>query len=70
VSLSDEEIMAAVAEVYEGSPWGGWNPDQITAFITFARLIQQKQREIDAALCEKSDRYRGDYFASIIREQK
>jgi hypothetical protein len=53
VSLSDEEILFMVNEVYDGPPWGGWTPDQITAFTIFARLIQQKQREADAALCDR-----------------
>lgn len=36
----------------------------------FARAIyqlgRQHQRDSDAALCKKSDRYRGDYFAEKI----
>ena len=37
-------------------------------FIHFARAIAAEQREEDAKVCEKSDRYRGEYFASVIRK--
>jgi hypothetical protein len=33
----------------------------------FAELIAAAEREECAKLCEKADRYRGDYFAAQIR---
>ena len=32
-------------------------------------LAIKEEREACAVLCEKSDRYRGDYFAAKIRER-
>ncbi len=64
MSLSDEEILFMVNEVYDGPPWGGWTPDQITAFTIFARLITAKQREIDAVIAEKSE-----WISAAIRSQ-
>lgn len=33
----------------------------------FAELVAAAEREACAKLCQESDRYRGDYFASIIK---
>ena len=35
----------------------------------FAELVAAKEREACAQLCEQSDRYRGSYFAQIIRKR-
>jgi len=33
----------------------------------FYELGRKQQRESNATICEKSDRYRGEYFAELIR---
>jgi len=33
----------------------------------FANIVAAAEREACAKLCKESDRYRGDYFASIIK---
>ena len=38
-------------------------------FIEFANLVAAAEREACAKLCQESDRYRGDYFASIIKRK-
>lgn len=35
----------------------------------FANLVAAAEREACAKLCQESDRYRGDYFASIIKRK-
>ena len=41
---------------------------ELQAFFLFGIEIGRKmQRESDASICKKSDRYRGDYFANLIR---
>lgn len=37
--------------------------------IRFANLVAAVEREACADLCDKSDRYRGCYFAAKIRER-
>jgi len=46
----------------EADLWG-----EIYAMQRFANLVAAAEREACAKLCEKSDRYRGDYFADKIR---
>lgn len=36
-------------------------------FLRGIEMGRKMQRESDASICEKSDRYRGDYFAELIR---
>jgi len=38
-------------------------------FECFANLVAAAEREACAKLCQESDRYRGDYFASIIKRK-
>jgi hypothetical protein len=35
----------------------------------FAALVRAEEREACAKACEQSDRHRGPYFASLIRER-
>lgn len=39
-------------------------------FLVASTYGATTERESCAQLCEKSDRYRGDYFAALIRERK
>ena len=39
----------------------------IDDLTNFANLVAAKERDACAKLCKESDRYRGDYFASIIK---
>jgi len=48
----------------EADLWG-----EIYAMQRFANLVAAAEREACANLCEKSDRYRGDYFANYIRSR-
>ena len=41
--------------------------NHVPSISSFARIIEAKLAEKCAALCERSDRYRGDYFAALIR---
>jgi hypothetical protein len=80
VSLSDEEILALAMHV-GADHYEGCYELLHEELITFARLIQQKQREIDAALCTQQlikslDNYDRIYNSTIrlcadaIRSQK
>ena len=46
----------------EADLWG-----EIYAMQRFAELVAAAERDACAKLCQESDRYRGDYFASIIK---
>jgi hypothetical protein len=63
--MTDEEIVEMAHELYrrEDESWR-----EFGFAITFARLIQQKQREIDAALCDR--RLYATDCAVAIRSQK
>jgi hypothetical protein len=48
----------------------GFSQEDDNMFICGIEHIQKLleiQREASAKLCQESDRYRGDYFASIIK---
>jgi hypothetical protein len=63
--VTDEEIMWLWNKAYTNKV------KNINDHIfTFARLIQQKQQEIDAALCENLGQFGCDVFAAAIRSQK
>jgi len=76
VRLSDEEILGIAQDAFMCRivPL----PVKTNRILDFARLIQQKQREIDAALCEREsvtlatrDQMRGAlYVAAAIRSHK
>ncbi len=53
MSLSDEEIIEVAKQLYGDDLTEAQLRNHKT--ITFARLIQQKQIEIDAALCEAEE---------------
>jgi hypothetical protein len=68
MSLSDEEIIEVAKQLYGDDLTEAQLRNHKT--ITFARLIQQKQRDIDAELCEKSGQFGCDNLAATIRSQK
>ena len=50
----------------------GWTgPEENVTYVAmlerFANLVAAAEREACAKLCEESDRYRGEYFAELIR---
>ena len=50
----------------------GWTgPEENVTYVAmlerFANLVAAVEREACAKLCEESDRYRGEYFAELIR---
>jgi hypothetical protein len=49
----------------EADLWG-----EIYAMQRFAELVAAAERDACAKLCQESDRYRGDYFASIIKRKQ
>lgn len=47
-----------------------WSTESdLESLVLFASLIAATEREACADLCDKSDRYRGCYFAAKIRER-
>jgi hypothetical protein len=66
--MTDEEVMDMAEQTGVFNHAAYRDLDQ--HLLTFARLIAAKQRDLDAGICEASDRYRGDYFAAKIRGQK
>jgi hypothetical protein len=72
--VSDEEILEIVKQVDDFKIISKYKINRL-ALITFARLIQQKQREIDAALClsapvKTARQDMRDACANAIRSQK
>ena len=52
----------------------GWTgPEENVTYVAmlerFANLVAAAEREACAKLCEESDRYRGEYFAQLIRSR-
>lgn len=58
VRLTDDEIRDAWMATTQ--------VNYVPSIESFARIIEAKVAEKCAALCERSDRYRGDYFAALI----
>lgn len=70
--ITDEEIKELVRSISDPDAVDPFCSQEDFATLNLAELKaiyqlgRQHQRESDAALCLKSDRYRGDYFAEKI----
>ncbi len=68
--MTDDEIIEMAKQLYGGDLTDEQLRNHKT--ITFARLIMEKQKEIDANVCLGMDGMAGDYgedFADAIRSQ-
>jgi len=68
VNKADVIRMADECQLFDGI-WSHPELKELKAdkFIEFANLVAAAEREACAKVCIDSDRYRGDYFAAVIR---
>ena len=63
--MNRDDVIRMVKE----AGWAG--PEENVTYVAmlerFANLVALEEREACAKLCEESDRYRGEYFAQLIR---
>ena len=62
--MTKEEVIQIAQRVYD-SPI--WTPAQVARLMQFVSEIEAANKEKYATLCANADRYRGDYFANLIR---
>ena len=51
------------------SIWVDEESSAVNSVIYFFHMAQAAEREACAIKCEKADRYRGEYFAALIRSR-
>jgi len=67
--MTQNEVLVTLKKViYDNQQFTTWTVST-PHIMELVRICIEKEREECARLCDESDRYRGDYFASKIRER-